>query len=135
MVSPRSIRIPEEGDVRAFEPLGSRYRIQKGEQCYDQHYHSRRRSTPATDKSPGAQAGQRQGRTQAFRLMTAPRLIANQKMLRGKEDFYQKKAPLRGMAATSLCDGSDLSSPAFQQNGHIPSKYTCEGEDVSPPLA
>ena len=28
-----------------------------------------------------------------------------------------------------------LSSPAFQQNEHIPSKYTCEGEDVSPPLA
>jgi Raf kinase inhibitor-like YbhB/YbcL family protein len=28
-----------------------------------------------------------------------------------------------------------LSSRAFQQNGHIPSKYTCEGEDVSPPLA
>ena len=28
-----------------------------------------------------------------------------------------------------------LNSPAFQQNGHIPSKYTCEGEDISPPLA
>jgi len=28
-----------------------------------------------------------------------------------------------------------LNSPAFQQNGHIPSKYTCEGEDVSPPLS
>src|SRR5262245_31007404 len=28
-----------------------------------------------------------------------------------------------------------LNSPAFQQNGHIPSKYTCEGEDLSPPLA
>jgi phosphatidylethanolamine-binding protein (PEBP) family uncharacterized protein len=28
-----------------------------------------------------------------------------------------------------------LNSPAFRQNGHIPSKYTCEGEDVSPPLA
>ena len=28
-----------------------------------------------------------------------------------------------------------LKSPAFQQNGYIPSKYTCEGEDVSPPLA
>ena len=28
-----------------------------------------------------------------------------------------------------------LNSPAFQQNGHIPSKYTCEAEDVSPPLA
>src|SRR5262249_24372188 len=27
-----------------------------------------------------------------------------------------------------------LNSPAFQQNDHIPSKYTCEGEDVSPPL-
>jgi Raf kinase inhibitor-like YbhB/YbcL family protein len=28
-----------------------------------------------------------------------------------------------------------LNSPAFEQNGHIPSKYTCEGEDISPPLA
>jgi Raf kinase inhibitor-like YbhB/YbcL family protein len=28
-----------------------------------------------------------------------------------------------------------LNSPAFQQNGHIPAKYTCEGEEVSPPLA
>ena len=28
-----------------------------------------------------------------------------------------------------------LNSPAFQQNGQIPPKYTCEGEDVSPPLA
>jgi hypothetical protein len=28
-----------------------------------------------------------------------------------------------------------LHSSAFQQNGHIPSKYTCEGEDVSPPLS
>ena len=24
---------------------------------------------------------------------------------------------------------------SVEQNGHIPSKYTCEGEDVSPPLA
>jgi Raf kinase inhibitor-like YbhB/YbcL family protein len=28
-----------------------------------------------------------------------------------------------------------LNSPAFPQNGHIPAKYTWEGEDVSPPLA
>ena len=28
-----------------------------------------------------------------------------------------------------------LNSPVFKQNGHIPSKYTCEAEDVSPPLA
>lgn len=27
-----------------------------------------------------------------------------------------------------------LSSPAFQQNGNIPAKYTCEGENISPPL-
>jgi Raf kinase inhibitor-like YbhB/YbcL family protein len=28
-----------------------------------------------------------------------------------------------------------LTSPAFKPNGHIPSRYTCEGDDVSPPLA
>jgi Raf kinase inhibitor-like YbhB/YbcL family protein len=38
---------------------------------------------------------------------------------------------LWGNAAMAMA----LSSPAFQQNSHIPSKYTCEGEDISPPLA
>ena len=28
-----------------------------------------------------------------------------------------------------------LNSSAFQNNGHIPPKYTCDGEDVSPPIA
>ena len=28
-----------------------------------------------------------------------------------------------------------LNSPAFKQDDQIPSKYTCEGEDLSPPLA
>ena len=28
-----------------------------------------------------------------------------------------------------------LTSPAFKAGDHIPSKYTCEGDDVSPPLA
>ncbi|MCI0619823.1 YbhB/YbcL family Raf kinase inhibitor-like protein [Candidatus Wolfebacteria bacterium] len=28
-----------------------------------------------------------------------------------------------------------LKSPAFAHNGVIPAKYTCDGEDVSPPLA
>src|SRR5215468_7759650 len=28
-----------------------------------------------------------------------------------------------------------LNSSVFKQNAHIPSKYTCEGEDISPPLA
>ena len=29
----------------------------------------------------------------------------------------------------------NLTSPAFQNGGAIPAKYTCEGRDVSPPLA
>lgn len=28
----------------------------------------------------------------------------------------------------------ELRSSAFENNGHIPAKYTCQGEDVSPPL-
>lgn len=28
-----------------------------------------------------------------------------------------------------------LTSPTFSHNGEIPSRFTCEGEDVSPPLA
>jgi len=35
-----------------------------------------------------------------------------------------------GSAAMSL----SLTSPAFEAGGKIPSKYTCEGDDVSPPL-
>ena len=27
-----------------------------------------------------------------------------------------------------------ISSPAFPHNGFIPAKYTCEGEDINPPL-
>jgi Raf kinase inhibitor-like YbhB/YbcL family protein len=38
---------------------------------------------------------------------------------------------LPGSAAMAMT----LNSPAFKQDGHIPSKYTCEAEDVSPPLA
>src|SRR4051794_29966699 len=28
-----------------------------------------------------------------------------------------------------------ITSPAFSEGGSIPSKYTCEGQDISPPLA
>ncbi len=31
-------------------------------------------------------------------------------------------------------NGFSLSSPAFPHNGAIPSKYTCDGADVNPPL-
>ena len=37
---------------------------------------------------------------------------------------------LWGSAAMAMT----LNSPAFHRNGHMPSKYTCEGEDVAPPL-
>jgi hypothetical protein len=38
---------------------------------------------------------------------------------------------LPGSAAMAMT----LTSPAFEQGGQIPSKYTCEGDDISPPLA
>src|SRR5215472_10449686 len=38
------------------------------------------------------------------------------------------------LAASPAAMAMSLNSPAFQPNGHIPSKYTCEGEDISPPL-
>ena len=45
-----------------------------------------------------------------------------------------------GSAATDTASRSDamtlkITSSAFQQGGSIPAKYTCEGQDVSPPLA
>ena len=38
---------------------------------------------------------------------------------------------LMGSAAMAMT----LTSPAFKPNGQIPSKYTCEGDDISPPVA
>ena len=47
---------------------------------------------------------------------------------------------LLAVQALSFADASmamalTLTSSAFQSGGKIPSKYTCEGEDISPPLA
>ncbi len=39
-------------------------------------------------------------------------------------------AAARGESAMSLT----LTSPAFSHDGEIPKRYTCEGEDLSPPL-
>ena len=36
--------------------------------------------------------------------------------------------------AGSKAMAMNLMSPAFNEGGQIPSKYTCEGEDISPPL-
>ncbi len=35
---------------------------------------------------------------------------------------------------TEFRTGITLTSPAFENQGRIPSNYTCDGEDVSPPL-
>ncbi|MGA7096436.1 MAG: YbhB/YbcL family Raf kinase inhibitor-like protein [Acidimicrobiia bacterium] len=55
-------------------------------------------------------------------------------------------SPVRATTTTSLAEGGDstdtaasaelmtLSSPVFEEQGAIPSEYTCDGEDVSPPL-
>ena len=42
-----------------------------------------------------------------------------------------KRAPVRKEAPVSLT----LTSPAFAPLGEIPKRHTCDGEDVSPPLA
>ena len=38
------------------------------------------------------------------------------------------------MTSLGISWGMSLYSPAFLENGYIPSKYTCDGENVSPPL-
>jgi Raf kinase inhibitor-like YbhB/YbcL family protein len=38
-------------------------------------------------------------------------------------------------AANKESSSMKITSPAFAHNGEIPQKYTCEGSDVSPPLA
>jgi Raf kinase inhibitor-like YbhB/YbcL family protein len=62
-----------------------------------------------------------------------------------KEDAMRKRrsALLGGLALAAalaprpaLCEeGFDLRSRAFSAQGDIPSRYTCEGEDLSPPLS
>lgn len=48
-----------------------------------------------------------------------------------KPEPAQEKEPEPGRTAMTL----QLTSPAFQPGGEIPARFTCEGEDVSPPLA
>ena len=61
----------------------------------------------------------------------------------------KRETPSAGDSSTPLASGSaatdtasrsnamtlKITSSAFQQGGSIPAKYTCEGQDVSPPLA
>ena len=46
-----------------------------------------------------------------------------------------------GLTASPACTGEkgtaamQLTSPAFAPNGSIPARFTCDGDDISPPLA
>lgn len=42
----------------------------------------------------------------------------------------QKQGPQVNINTSSM----EIKSPAFQQNSNIPSKYTCDGENINPPL-
>lgn len=58
------------------------------------------------------------------------------------KSIYLLLSLLVTVAFTSICTGKEatnmgdfrIESPAFRQNGQIPQKYTCDGEDVNPPL-
>lgn len=39
-----------------------------------------------------------------------------------------------GITVSGTIGGMEITSPAFGQNERIPEKYTCDGENVSPPL-
>ncbi len=41
---------------------------------------------------------------------------------------------LTDKTSTSTMNGLILKSPAFENEGNIPSKYTCDGENANPPL-
>jgi Raf kinase inhibitor-like YbhB/YbcL family protein len=57
----------------------------------------------------------------------AARLLLLGSFLIGLDVFLIGAAPGTAMALT-------ITSPAFSQGGKMPSRYTCEGDDVSPPL-
>lgn len=42
--------------------------------------------------------------------------------------------PIQLIAMATKTNGLEVRSLAFSHNGHIPPQYTCEGEDINPPL-
>jgi len=48
-------------------------------------------------------------------------------------DTTEEQQPIMSNQIITMSD-LQLSSSAFEQNGKIPSKYTCDGNDMSPPL-
>jgi len=50
---------------------------------------------------------------------------------RGKKESFEEK----GSPIVKKDSGMKITSPSFQENAFIPSKYTCDGENINPPLA
>jgi Raf kinase inhibitor-like YbhB/YbcL family protein len=62
-----------------------------------------------------------------MRNVRAARLLLLASLLLGVHVLLIGDAASTAMALT-------LTSPAFKQGGKVPARYTCEGDDVSPPL-
>jgi Raf kinase inhibitor-like YbhB/YbcL family protein len=72
----------------------------------------------------GQQPGSTIGRNVMWRLLTATMLVTLLTTL-------PTGANAQGASSVTL----SLTSSAFAEDGEIPMRYTCEGQDVSPPLA
>lgn len=48
--------------------------------------------------------------------------------------FWQKYQGKKNSQKLELPKQMEISSPAFENNSQIPSKYTCDGQDINPPL-
>lgn len=44
------------------------------------------------------------------------------------------KEQLRQISSEDIMKGMKIASSQFNNNGNIPSRYTCDGDDISPPL-
>ena len=49
--------------------------------------------------------------------------------------FFQAAIAAVALWGGGIAMALELTSTAFKPGGEIPAKYTCEGEDISPPLA
>jgi Raf kinase inhibitor-like YbhB/YbcL family protein len=66
------------------------------------------------------------------RAYLAAAILASSSALARGEDGEEPRAG--GAAAQDPEAAMELVSPAFAPNGEIPVRYTCEGDDLSPPL-
>src|SRR5262249_46672194 len=104
-----------------------------GDQSGARHQHEDRQGArphrPAADDWPRRRGDRMIQRREFITLLGGASPLRNSRL--AVIVFAASLIILWGNAAMTMT----LKSPAFQQNGHIPSKYTCDGEDVSPPLA